>query len=255
MFTGNSRAAWFRRGVKMLVVVGVAAAYYFCLVAPVAAASDPRTGAENWALGLDTSAFHALLMRADEMPLVYRRALLRRASDEERAAYWIQAIANFRSNRAARGVIESVQQQTVISALEQFVQDKKLTVPLSQRAAAELDSLQPKMIEAFGRSEASVLAGNDLSDRTSGLPIYERLGYFLRGHSDKTWVKLATLSWAISPVHAGYCPNCSCSDQSDWCSGGSSCNLYYPDCCYLVFADCGTLLAYTCDGFCYRNPF
>jgi hypothetical protein len=234
-------------GVALVAALG----YYHILVAPLVAATNPDAGAGIWVSHLASAEVDQAILRIGHLPLAYQRALIAQGSPDQRARAWRQLIADFPSRP---GYKRSEAGEAALGDLVAFIRPERFDGrPLSPSDKAILQDLTSRAVTVFGRAALQGVIALPCqvvgkSGRNSdGLPLRERLAFYLRTHSDHPVIAAASLSWVVTTLYAQV-PNCSCSVEADWC-WDADCRVAA---CNTSEWGCGEFGLYQCNGLCYE---
>ncbi|MEU6718314.1 bacteriocin fulvocin C-related protein [Nonomuraea sp. NPDC046802] len=151
----------------------------------------------------------------------YRKAIYANLPPEARQQLWQDHFQNYRQTHDRL----TAEQQRVIDQAIEVIQGDVVNPPLSAQSHAALDALSSAAIAAFGKDEARRLLATLGPDEPRAEPLAQ--------------CECATRSvWWCSNGCRGCYP----------CPSGSYCSTAG---CTCVESNCGTALAYTCDGKCY----
>jgi hypothetical protein len=170
--------------------------------------------AAQWAESVESSSF-ASLSAISAVPLVYRRAIYSRLTEQEQIGLW-RAHLTRESERTPMSAAQRAFLSVASDSLEiWFSADSAARVTLSDR-------MRPRAKDLFGDQLATAL--------------FAKLG------PDDPVSPSAPASNALAP-------NCSCATADDWCGGSNHCTS--GGC--TTGGSCGWFWQKPCNGLCYQN--
>lgn len=211
-------------GLSLILTLGVLAS-----ATALAQGQCPAEIAEKWAES-NSENLPSSFEKIAELPLAYRKAVYRRLSHDTRSELWRQQFEYYLDNYE----LTDAQKAVLFDALE-LATPAAFTKLNTGKVPAWLISLEQRAREAFGSEQTRLIFGR------IGRPESEIRYYVDRPHSDLNPTS------TMKAVTA-----CSCSDASDYCSGGFTCESGSGG-CTRIEDECGTFWVYDCDGLCELN--
>jgi hypothetical protein len=175
-------------------------------------------------------------------PLTYRRAIYAALPSANKSQLWRVQIERY----LRRGDELTPQQKDVLldalrlATPETFAATKEQSTRRYRRVRQQLSSLEAQARAAFGTERAERIFARIGPADTDTL-------FFIDKRAAEA---VEPLLEGIDEALAAANPGCSCSDASDYCSGGFNCT---PGSCIRIADECGTFWTYDCDGLCQVN--
>lgn len=200
---------------------------------------DSRSAAGAWASSLSSDDLKTAASRIDQLPIQYRKALLRRLGPQAGAEIWTRHITRYRDAHPEL----SKEQVSALNAVLGLISTETFTFPTTEERAAST-VMADRIGELFGEDVKRFLM-HDLGPRsvtfmTQATPIRQRLQDFVREHF---------------VVNAGDGARCDCVDYYECDSGRTGSSICSPAAtsgCTLdsSWPACGFLWLEECSGRC-----
>jgi hypothetical protein len=184
---------------------------------PVLAKPCPSDATSEWAAALDGRDISDRLARLGELPVEYRKALLKRASPAQRLAVWRSSLAAARMEYKSR-LDQTALRSALLDRVDGLLTEEQFARPHTDtREIDRLRQLVKDVEQAFNRDFAILIfssPGGTLHHRTSALSTRDRITHY-RIHLASSVPSLLSglrARWATgSTLHAKSVDPCECS--------------------------------------------
>jgi hypothetical protein len=207
------------------------------LLLPVARTPDPRVAAMEWAADLTPEELQSASLQIDAYPSVYRRAIMRELTPQDRAEVWR---AHFRRYLGSHPELSDAQAGVLHDALE-LLSEEAFTPPVAPDLREKIKAVFEQAVETLGAKEAGelfvTLGPKEVRGRNA-LPLLQRLADAVR-------------SWRVVSAEL---PDCNCNIDIDTCDISPDpwlqCSELYSCNFDLDWPMCGPIWAWACTGWC-----